>query len=210
MISTRFAAPTFVLTSLALVPTVLHTYMNDKLRAETRLEQLAVQVDTDSGQQTERTTEWALRKFDTDDWMQRAYFNGEVVLTIVRTYDPKRIYHHPELAVAYPDDYLPEHVLRVPARSTVPVHVLTGQNDSADRRSMYVLEYDGTYVVDPLRFQLRSAFQSLFSARKPMTLIYVHERAHARRDDAQTSRGARVLVAALDEMARTSSPAANH
>jgi len=53
------------------------------------------------------------------------------------------------------------------------VHVLT--NTTAAAVGMYVLHYDGRFIADPIRFQLRTAGELLFTGRKAMTLFFVRD-----------------------------------
>jgi len=38
---------------------------------------------------------------------------------------------------------------------------------------MYVLQFDGRFIADPVWFQIRTSGELLFSGRKPMTLFFV-------------------------------------
>ena len=42
--------------------------------------------------------------------------------------------------------------------------------------SLYALHYDNTFVEDPIRFQLRTAGELLFSGRKAMTLFFLFDK----------------------------------
>ena len=184
MISPRYAAAVLLLAGLALVPTVIHSYarlvVDDGVRTATVPTSLAGLTGTAST----RNTTWGKRRFDSDDWMERKYTGAgrEVTLTVIRSYDSKALYHHPELAVAYHEGHTfgPEQIVRYPQNPAVPVHLLRAV-DGDRAASMYVLFYDGTYVDNPIAFQVRSALQLLFSGRKPMTLFFAQD-AHAPED----------------------------
>lgn len=197
VISTRFVGQTILLLSLALVPTTIHTYLRLPPPAGPRIQEMVIAPAGQPGTPTARTDAWAAKRFDTDDWTQRSYYAGAVTLTIVRSFDAKRLYHHPELAVAYPDEYAAPTIRRLPSQPDVPVYVLSGQSGSRDTRSMYALVYGGRYVDNPIAFQLRSSAELLVSRRKPMTLIFVRETGIRDTDPLDPSRGAQVLVAAM-------------
>jgi hypothetical protein len=38
-----------------------------------------------------------------------------------------------------------------------------------------VLHYDGRFITDPIRFQIRTAGELLFTGRKAMTLLFVRD-----------------------------------
>ncbi len=63
-------------------------------------------------QATNRPADWGRRRFESQDWTERRYVSGgdQVVLTVVRSFDLKALYHHPELAVAYGADFEPSRV----------------------------------------------------------------------------------------------------
>jgi hypothetical protein len=206
VISTRFVGHTILLLSLALVPTTIHSYLRLPLPAGLRMQELAIAPAGQTGEPTARTDAWAARRFATDDWIQRSYYGGAVTLTMVRSFDAKRLYHHPELAVAYPDDYAPATVSRLPQKPEIPVHILSGQNASQNIRSLYALLYDGRYVDNPIAFQLRTSIELLVSRRKPMTLLFVREAGIQNTDPVAQSRGAQALVAAMQSVSGQARP----
>jgi hypothetical protein len=198
VISPRYSAAVLILAGLALVPTIIHSYegvvVDDGRKAAAVPESLAGFTSTPSG----RNATWGKRRFDSDDWMERKYSGGghEVTLTVVRAYDLKALYHHPELAVAYHEGHTFERqeTLRLSQRPDVPVHVVrSAAPDPAV--SMYVLHYDGAYIDNPITFQLRTAFELLFSGRKPMTLIYAQDASP--QSDLATAPVTNLLIAAV-------------
>lgn len=203
MISTRFAGPTIALMALALVPTTIHSYLAATETPPTGIRTLAISPDGQPGEPTGRPAEWAVKRFDSDDFLQQTYYGRAVMLTVVRSFDPKRLYHHPELATAYPDEYAPATIARVPEAPALPIHLLTGENASRDLRSMYVLVYDGRYVENPISFQLRTSLELLVSRRKPMTLVFVREAGLQPGVPLEGSRGLQVLLAAVRSLTRS-------
>jgi hypothetical protein len=164
------------------------------------MQELVIAPAGQAGTPTSRSDAWALKKFDTDDWIQRSYYGGDVTLTIVRSFDAKRLYHHPELAIAYPGEYAAATVRRLSPRPDVPVFVLSGQNANRDLRCLYALLYDGRYIDNPIGFQLRSSLELLVSRRKPMTLVFVRESGIRNTDPVDQSRGAQALIAAVESV----------
>ena len=103
MLSTRYAPAICAVLLLALVPTIIHSYAGmvvpDTLSTRSIPEQLGEYGSTP----TKRSAEWGERRFGSFDWFERQYTSPRdtVVLTVVRSYDLKALYHHPELAVSY-------------------------------------------------------------------------------------------------------------
>ena len=176
MISARYAPALCVVLALALVPTVIHSYVGavvtDRLATSAIPATLAGYASAPSG----RDAGWGGRRFDSTDWIERAYTSpgDEVVLTVLRSYDLKKLYHHPELDVAYGTPFLRQETRRFGSNPDIPVHVLYSDTDRGSI-VVYVLHYDGGFVADPLMFQLRTASDLLFSGRKPMTLLFARD-----------------------------------
>jgi hypothetical protein len=186
-----------------LPPTLIHTYGGavtiDGRHTTTIAETLVGYTSEPSG----RNETWGKRRFDSDDWMERRYraAGDEVILTVVRSYDPKKLYHHPELAVAYGGGaaFEPAEVQRFTQRPEIAVHVLRAAPGGTSGLAMYVLHYDGRFVEDPIWFQLRTAGELLFSARKPMTLFFANDVNVPDDADAENLPATSLLFAAIDE-----------
>ena len=177
MISPRYAPALCALMAVALVPTLIHSYagatVNDGRTTAMIPTMLAGSGSAPTG---ERDATWGQRRFESNDWFQRTYMvdSNRVMLSVVRSYDLKSLYHHPELAVAYGTSYVGQEVRRFDQRPELPVHVLT-PNAGVSSHGLYVLHYDDRFVEDPIWFQLRTAGELLFGPRKPMTLLFVQD-----------------------------------
>ena len=198
MISTRYVVPLCVLLVLALVPTVIHSYFDDRFddgrRAAAVSERMAGYYSSPTG----RNATWGRRRFGSDDWVERSYVKSgdEVKLTIVRSFDPKSVYHHPELAISDHTQFTDLATRRFASRPDVPVFILKpGAGGAAS--GLYALHYDNGFVEKPILFQLRLAGELLFSRRKPMTLFALDPVAPADAD-VEASGAAQVLFAAID------------
>jgi hypothetical protein len=173
MISSRFVPAVCVLVAVALIPTYIHSYAGSMVQDGRTTASIPVSLAAYHSTPSNRNATWGKRRFDSDDWIERIYRSSddEVKLSIVRSYDPKSLYHHPELAVAYGPSWGNAEVRRLAQRPDVPVYVLHGASSSSI--AMYALHYDDTFVQDPIRFQLRTAGELLFSGRKAMTLFFL-------------------------------------
>ena len=176
MWSSRYAPAVLAALIVALVPTIIHSYVRLVVTDGRATAAIPATLLTYSSSPTKRPVNWGASHFDSKDWFEREYVaNGDkVVLTVVRSYDLKALYHHPELAVAYHDAKFDRATTETAGdRPDVPVHVLT--NREAGPVALYVLLYDGRFIADPIRFQLRTAGELLFTGRKPMTLFFVRD-----------------------------------
>ena len=197
MIVPRFLPAVCVLLALALVPAAARTMSGRTVPPRSTVALVPPAVDGVTAQRSERNATWGKRRFDSDDWTEQRYGTSPdaVRLTIIRSYDLKSLYHHPELAVAYPAAFEPVVTEHLAGRPDIPVHVLRPVGESPTT-AMYVLEYGGRYIDDPLWFQVRAAGELLLSPPRPMTLFFVTDPAGAG-SDLRHSRAARVLLASV-------------
>jgi hypothetical protein len=176
MLSSRYAPAVCVALLVVLVPTIIHSYAGIVVDDGRSTASIPAILSSYTSLPTRRAAGWGKDRFDSNDWFERQYTSGgdSVVLTVVRSYDLKALYHHPELAVAYHFANFDRHITETPAgRPDMPVHVLT--SDESRAVGLYVLQYDGRFIADPIPFQLRIAGELLFSGRKPMTLFFVRD-----------------------------------
>lgn len=174
MISARFAAPVAALLALALIPTVIHSYVGATIADGRTAAAIPEALGGVPSAPTARRPGWAKERFDTDDWIERVHriAGQDVTLFVARSYDAKRLYHHPELALLRDTESASAGTIRPAARPDVPLHVLTTSRDGHRGLAVYALLYDGRFVDNPVLFQLRTATELLISGRKPMTLVF--------------------------------------
>ena len=124
---------------------------------------------------------WVAAHFAAHDFVERSYRAGgqELELFAARTYDAKKLFHFPELALTYGRSVTAERreELDVAGRA-VPVRVLEFRKRNAVRRSASALFYGKRPVRDPVVFLFRTLPALFVGQREPMTLIYVQGEAH--------------------------------
>ena len=204
MLSSRYAPALCVVLLLALVPTIIHSYVGVVVHDGRVTASISRTLQSYTSAPTKRPVDWGERHFDSHDWFERQYVLGgdTTVLTVVRSYDLKELYHHPELAVAYHQaKFDRDEMATMPGHPDEPVHVLS--NGGEPPVALYILHYDGRFIADPIRFQLRTAAELLFTGRKAMTLFFV-------RDDAAPGGvaplqlpAARILQEAIDQFVKS-------
>lgn len=176
MISTRYGILVSVLLGLALVPTVIHNYVEATTSDGMAAESISGTLGEFHSKPTARRDAWVKETYASGDWIERLYqaSGGESVrLFVARSYDLKKLYHHPEIGVLRGFDVVNGGVGRLPELDRAPVHLLrsrTGRGLGA-----YALLYEGELVANPVILQLQTAWKLLFSARKPMTLFLVYD-----------------------------------
>jgi hypothetical protein len=203
MISARYAAPVAVLLALALVPTVIHSYRGAAVVDGLRAEAIPPRLGDMGSSPTSRRPAWVKDKFDTDDWIERTYKvdQRDVQLFVARSYDAKRLYHHPELALLRGTQTTPGPVAHATARPDVPLHTIRTTRDGRTGVAVYALLYDGGYINNPILFQLRTSAALLVSGRRPLTLFMASDLSGDpdRLDEAPATR---VLLAAIEAFER--------
>src|SRR5688572_503232 len=204
MMSSRYAPAVCVALVLALIPTIIHSYVGVVAADPLTTGAVPFVLEGYRGEPTTRNPDWGRRRFESHDWFERQYTaaGDAVVLTVVRSYDLKALYHHPELAVAYHlASFSGSRTVAPQDRPDMPVHVLT--NDDRGPIGLYVLHYDGRFVADPIRFQIRTAGELLFTGRKPMTLFFVRDDAPAGGVGPLELPAKRLLFEAIDQFVGT-------
>lgn len=204
MFAPRFSLPVALLLSLALVPTVIHQYVGLSVDDGRDANAVSAALAGLSGSPTGRKPSWALRKFESTDWVERWYTaTGErIQLLVARSFDLKRLYHHPELAIVQSDDLVARGVVRLPGRADVPVHVFESRSSDGRGIALYALHYDDEFVDNPIRFQIRTAMSLLVGGRRAMTLFFVHDEDVPQDQSIETLPATRVLLEAVDSFMR--------
>ena len=198
MISGRHAASVAVLLALALVPTAIHSYWGVVARDGLRTSEVPAVLEGMQSTPTARKPLWVMNNFESDDWIERTYRAGsdDVILFVGRSYDPKRLYHHPELALLRGTETAPAGVTHADGRPDVPLHVVTTERNGRRGVAVYALLYDGQYIDNAVAFQLKTSAELLVGGRKPMTLFLASDLA-GNPASAASSPAARVLLAAI-------------
>jgi len=198
VISTRFAPAICAVVALALIPTIIHSYAGIVVKDGRSTGSIPTTLAGFTAVPSARDAGWGKRRFESDDWFERRYLSGsdEVLLTVLRSYDLKRLYHHPELDVAYGAGYLSEDIVELRDAPGVPVHLLSTSGDTGGT-AVYALHYGDGFVANPLWFQMRVAGELLFGGRKPMTLIFARDLRGQRTGGVDSYPSSRVLVDAL-------------
>jgi len=198
MISSRFLPVLCALAGLTLVPTLIHSYSDATVRDGRTASSIPQSMAGYTGTPSERNDAWAERRFRSDDWMERIYRSAtdEVKLSVIRSFDAKALYHHPELAVTYGPSYTTSEVKRFAERTDIPVHVL---HTTSETTVLYVLLYDDRFVEDPIAFQLRTAGELLFGRQKAMTLFFLTDERVAPGTDVEALPSVQLLFAAIDQ-----------
>ena len=203
--SPRYARITLVLLLVALVPTIVNSYIgavadDGPVLAET----VPASPDGFTSVPTNRRDASIRRSFDSTDWVERRYVRGadDVTVLVVRSFDMKRLYHHPELAVTSGTEYRPGRVEQMEgATGPLNVHVLEGQRSGI---TTYALVYGDETVAQPLWFQLRVAPELLLRGRRPLTLVMARHEGHVpgSREDGVTGGPAVALVRTMVDTLR--------
>ncbi|MEI6334217.1 MAG: hypothetical protein WCS87_06620 [Methylococcaceae bacterium] len=174
MISSRYTLPVALVLIVALIPTVIHSYLNLKTDDGLSVKNIKPVLDNFESMPTARQPGWGEETFGSEDWIERVYTDEQgksLRLFVGRSYDHKRLYHHPELALSYAKDLISAGQLRLPGQPEIPVNLL--RNERRPNMAAFVLLYDGKFIDSPISHQLRDSLKQLVSARKPMTLFYI-------------------------------------
>jgi len=176
MISTRYSFPVILLLLLALVPTVIHSYMGLTYDDAKSVQNIATTFNDFTSLPAKRNEQWGKDIFDSDDWFERDYRNTaytKVRLFVARSYNHKKLYHHPELALSYAQNLSQHRISTLPNHPEIPIHILT--NDDKSIFVAYTLLYGDNFIENPIYHQLAESVRLLVSPRKLMTLFYASQ-----------------------------------
>jgi hypothetical protein len=174
MISARYALPVALVLMLALIPTVIHSYLGLKTDDGLSVKNIKTELGNFNSVPTNRQPGWGEETFGSEDWFERAYTDKQgksLRLFVGRSYDHKRLYHHPELALSYAKDLKSEGQIRLPGQPPIPVNLL--RNDTRPNMAAFVLLFDGKFIDNPILNQIQDSLKQLVSAGKPMTIFYI-------------------------------------
>lgn len=183
MIATRHAWLVAGLLLLALVPTYFNVYRQPPALTPDALA-AAIPADLEGYRGAapgRHDAGWVAAHFAANDFVERTYRVGtlELELFAARTYDAKKLFHFPELALTYGRSATAERREELTvAGEALPVRVLEFRKPTAVRLSVSALFYGRRPVRDPMRFLVRTLPALFVGQREPMTLIYVQGEAH--------------------------------
>jgi hypothetical protein len=208
----RLAIIAAVFIGLALTPTVMHSYLG--LRADDGRTAAAVPTSLSglTSRPSDRQAAWVLRTLDSSDWSERHYRKpngGDITLFIARSYDGKRLYHHPELAIAYGHDLRDGGIVQVQTPVAMTIHTLRGPTELGTGLAVYALLYGREFIDNPYVFELRRAGTLLFRPRQPLTLFFAHDREAPADTAVEEALVTRVLTAAAQSFLAQTAPRAD-
>jgi hypothetical protein len=199
MISSRYAFPALVLLVLASIPTVIHTYVGAKSDSGESVTLIPEVLNGWTSRPYNRhNAEWVNGMFRSSDWFERIYMipgQADVRLFVARSFDHKRLYHHPELGLSHGSNLGSASLVTLPEEAEIPVYLYKQEN--GNEFVGYVLLYEGDYIDSPITHQIRNALGQLISARKPMTLFYVSGSFAESEKEFQQTPAASILAAAI-------------
>jgi hypothetical protein len=194
MIAFRYLPGLAVLLAIASLPTVLHSYVGLTVADGRSTAAIPMRLNGLDARPSDRSLVWLPEAMGTTDFIERRY-GRDLRLLVVRSYDAKRLYHHPELAVAHDDYYERTEIGRFAGRPEVPIFTLRGRDN---RVALYTLLYDREFVDRPVSFQLRNAIALLVQPRQMMTLFFVRGSPGLKEYTPGKSPAEQLLLAAVD------------
>lgn len=174
MISFRFARYVAIMLGVALIPTVIHSYLGLRATDGRSVKNINTEISGYISQPTKRNTNWGEITFDCFDWFERTYRDpkGNLVrLFVGRSYDHKRLYHHPELALSYGENFNLKQQISLPGSPEIPVKLLSNRTNPGI--VAYTLLFENRFIDNPIGHQIKNSLSLLISPGKPITLFYV-------------------------------------
>ena len=199
MIAPRYSLPVIALLLVALIPTVIHNYLGLQAKDDAPVESIPTTLDNFVSKPSSRLAIWGKETFNCHDWMERMYTDedGHVVrLFVGKSFDHKRLYHHPELALSYGNNMVREGIQWLEGDQKIPVNVL--RNNNKPGLAAYVLWYDGQFIENPIQHQIQDTLKLLISPKKPLILFYISDNDSNQSLNFKETNSAKLLLKAID------------
>lgn len=198
MVSSRYALPVLLCFLLALVPTIIHSYIGLVDEDGKTVTAIALNLGAYSAEPTQRETQWVKHNFGADDWIERIYVcpeGSQIRLFAARSYDNKRLYHHPELALSYGYTFGSPQLIRFASKPYIPVFVLT---NNQGEWAAYMLIHDNNFVAHPVLHQILNSIRNMLHSRQKLTILYASGSFTSNLDSLKNSHIIQVLWLSLD------------
>ncbi len=174
-LSTRYVVPLSICLFVTLIPVVVHSYI--RAQVEDCSNSWAFFPGPSHASLAERRRDdWMRDRFQSDQWHEGSFFRvgARFDVSIIRSYDPKRLYHRPENSLVEHAVVKSRKVESVQADSgSLPIHRAYYEDSDPAILAAYVLVYRSAPIADPYWSQLRAAPVELFLGRRPMTLFFI-------------------------------------
>ncbi|MFQ5561072.1 MAG: hypothetical protein ACE5FU_10880 [Nitrospinota bacterium] len=186
--------------ALALFPVTIHTYLevtqNDG-RSTAKIKKNLLGLSPLPGK---RKPEKVQKQFDTIDWVERKYIAAggkQILFFAARSFDYKRLYHHPEIALVGSQNISFREVKKIPGLKDHPVHLIYDKDGEQQGIIVFSISVEDTLVGNPYAFQLLNSWKSLFQFKRPMTLFFVYDPSFSPRGVPEESMAVRLLSEAV-------------
>lgn len=208
MLATRYSIAVIGLLFIALIPTVIHNYLGLKADENFSVRNISEKLDEFTSKPSSRLPLWGEETFDCYDWIERIYTDENTSnfrLFACKSFDHKRLFHHPELALSYGKSMAKDEIqwLTVDDRK-IPVNVLRDANGAG--LAAYVLWNDGHFVENPIQYQVKNTLELLVSPKRPMTLFYISDNESRPELSFKKTKTAKLLLKAIQSIPVISSP----
>ena len=177
-LSLRYVRPLSVCLLLALIPVVVHSYIQiqiDDCKAPAALV-LAFAPASDTGGSREA---WMRKHFESSHWQEGSLSRDGLNFdfSIVRSYDVTRLYHRPESSLVEKAIVERREIEWVKTDSgALPIHwAYYGKTEPAILAA-YLLVYRSSPIASPYWPHVRAAPSELFTGSRPMTLLLIQAR----------------------------------
>jgi hypothetical protein len=177
-LSLRYVRPLSACLLLALIPVVVHSYIqveSDDCKAPWVFMPKSAQA-SDSGGSRDA---WMREFFESSQWREGSFFKDGLRFdfSIIRSYDAKRLYHRPETSLVEHANVERRGIEWVGAGSgALPIHRAYYFDTDPAIVVAYLLVYRSSPVASPFWVHLRGAPVELLSGGRPMTLFLIQAR----------------------------------
>jgi hypothetical protein len=175
-LSRRFIRPLLLVMIPVSVPVLVHSYGDSKAEDCSNVDALFPAAGLSGGAGTERNSSmWY--QFRAVKWAEGAFAETDPPLqlefVIIRSYDPKRLYHRPE--TYFRQQTSNSQLMKSITRNTgsMPIHVVRYEQPELAQVVAYLLVYNSKAVANPYLAQVAAFPSQLITGAKPMTSFLI-------------------------------------
>lgn len=199
--SFKYSKIVVLLLAITMIPVLIHSYIGAKEIDSYRTDRISTNLGGIQFVSSGRNETWG-DVFASADWIERRSTSANhhnLLLFVARSYNYKRLYHHPELAVLYGKALKNGGVKTLKTKDSrdLNVHFLIKQDGNG--LAGYCLSYDDKFIENPILFQLSTSIKLLVTERKPMTLFFVYDDSLTSVEEFEKSTAGIVLKSAIEE-----------
>jgi len=174
-VSRRYVPHLLVVMAPTLMAVLVHSYKG--LSVDDCRQPLVLFLNDDHTAARAARDAWMRETFHATEWAEGSFTTegreGDFGFVIIRSYDPKKLYHRPEHRLAKVTAARRTIESVTSGAETLPIHVIEYRQGEQPQMAAYLLVYNSRPVANPYWAQLAAIPGQLLTGARPMTLFFI-------------------------------------